>query len=116
MEMSQLGFESGEANEWRRAVTASRTSIRFRTVVVTGAVVVLLAGVASAPAGAAPGEPEPGVCSRTPQVRDRILQELDMTDCNAVTRAQVGRIGALWINDADISELRAGDFEGLGGP
>ncbi len=55
------------------------------------------------------------MCSRTSQVRDRILRALEMTDCGAVTQAELGRIGALWINEAGISELQDGDFEGLGG-
>ena len=92
-----------------------RRSLRCRCVLAVWAVVVVLAGAAPSHAGAVAAVRAPGVCSRTPQVRDRILQALDTTDCGAVVRADLGRVGALWLDDSGISQLRSGDFEGLHG-
>ena len=58
-----------------------------------------------------------GICVRTPQVRDTILEELGQSDCNAVTRLELVGIGAgtLDLASKGITSLRYGDFSGLSG-
>ena len=70
---------------------------------------------------------ESGICDRTPQVRDAILAELSITDCNLVTPADLNAITTLDVsgptiegfqnfidNQYDkIDALQEGDFAGL---
>ncbi len=65
-----------------------------------------------------PGQPEPppqtDVCDRTPEVRDAILDAvLGVTDCTALTPAQLSAITSLIVSDADLVSLKAEDFRGL---
>ena len=56
-----------------------------------------------------------GVCDRTQQVQRKILVALDdVNDCARVTQAHLRGITILYLNNAGITELRAGDFRGLG--
>ena len=59
----------------------------------------------------------PGICGRTAQVREAILDELaDIEDCSLVSASHLNGIGRLNLThpDAeDIAALQAGDFEGL---
>ena len=60
---------------------------------------------------------EEGVCDRTPQVRDEIMDRADVADCNKVTDWDVGNVD--WLDLTPSSEnrpivtLRQGDFSGL---
>ena len=55
-----------------------------------------------------------GICDRTRQVRDAILEKLDNIDCSAVTDTHLSGItGGLHLNAKDMETLRASDFRGL---
>ena len=56
-----------------------------------------------------------GVCMRTAQVRDAILQTLDVTDCASVARSQLAEIDSLIIAEDSLPGLKADDFELLPG-
>ena len=66
-------------------------------------------------AEAGPVTPTPGICGRTQQVRDGILDEVPgVTDCNEVTVANLAAItGTLDLEDEGIASLQSGDFAGL---
>ena len=66
-------------------------------------------------AEAGPVTPTPGICGRTQQVRDGILDEVPgVTDCNEVTVANLAAItGTLDLEDVGITSLQSGDFAGL---
>ena len=72
------------------------------------------AGGASAAAEAGPVTPTPGICERTQQVRDEILDELaGVSDCAAVTVADLATITQLSLYTPSLTSLQAGDFAGL---
>ena len=72
------------------------------------------AGGAGAAAEAGPVTPTPGICERTQQVRDEILDELaGVSDCAAVTAADLATIISLDLDYAGLTSLQAGDFAGL---
>ena len=56
-----------------------------------------------------------GICDRTAQVRDAILEKLpDTSDCALVTETDLSYLqGSLDLNNSDITTLKSGDFEGL---
>ena len=55
-----------------------------------------------------------GVCDRTRQVRDAILDKLNNIDCSAVTDTHLSGIaGGLNLNAKGIETLQASDFQGL---
>ena len=56
-----------------------------------------------------------GICDRTAQVRDAILDKLpDTSDCALVTETDLSYLqGSLDLNNSDITTLKSGDFEGL---
>ena len=56
-----------------------------------------------------------GICDRTAQVRDAILEMLpDTSDCALVTETDLSYLqGSLELNNSDITTLKSGDFEGL---
>ena len=58
--------------------------------------------------------PAPGICGRTQQVRDEILDRLaGVSDCAAVTAADLATITDLDLELAGLTSLQAGDFAGL---
>ena len=68
----------------------------------------------SAEATAGPVTPTPGICDRTQQVQDEILKELSsVSDCAAVTVADLATVMSLGLEDKSITSLKAGDFAGL---
>ena len=55
-----------------------------------------------------------GICDRTAQVRDAILEMLpDTSDCALVTDMNLGGITRLWLSEKGITTLKSGDFSGL---
>ena len=63
-----------------------------------------------------PVTPTPGICDRTQQVRDGILAKLaDVSECEAVTVANLAGIGRLDLDDKGITSLEVDDFTGLTG-
>ena len=56
-----------------------------------------------------------GICDRTQQVRDEILEQLPhVSDCANVTDTDLSRIyGRLDLENSGITELKSGDFQGL---
>ena len=69
----------------------------------------------SAAAEAGPVTPTPGICDRTQQVRDEILNALSgVDDCTAVTVADLATVTDLYINNRqNVTALQSGDFAGL---
>ena len=57
----------------------------------------------------------PGICGRTPQVRDALLSLIpEVTDCALVTEAHLSTItDTLYLRKQEITALKAGDFAGL---
>ena len=55
-----------------------------------------------------------GICDRTAQVRDKILEKLpDTSDCALVTETDLRSIDRLWLREKEITSLKSGDFSGL---
>lgn len=52
----------------------------------------------------------PGICGRTPEVQDAIIEQLKLRSCQLITEPELFRIRALGIKGVD---LKAGDFAGL---
>ena len=58
--------------------------------------------------------PTPGICDRTQEVQDGILAAVSgVTECEAVTVANLAGIGGLSIENKGVTSLKAGDFAGL---
>ena len=71
-------------------------------------------GDASTAAEAGPATPTSGVCGRTEQVRDAIVNRIaDVSDCADVTTAQLADVPALQLLSTEIKSLQPGDFSGL---
>ena len=55
-----------------------------------------------------------GICARTPQIRDEILDQIDgVSDCGLVTVADLSSVTTLSLNNSGINTLQADDFSGL---
>ena len=54
-----------------------------------------------------------GVCSRTQQVKEALMDETEVEDCSLVTAVQLAEITYLNLNDKGITTLQANDFAGL---
>ena len=54
-----------------------------------------------------------GVCDRTSQVRDELVDVFKASTCGDVTAEQLARLTSLDLSDEDIAILRADDFHGL---
>ena len=62
----------------------------------------------------APSAPaQSGVCDRTPQVRDAIVDEAGGRDCSQVSDRRLREIRQLILQSRNLSALQAGDFAGL---
>ena len=55
------------------------------------------------------------ICDRTPQVRDARLEAVDTDDCAAVDSEGLAGVVTLWLGEKGLTELQAGDFDGLTG-
>ena len=57
-----------------------------------------------------------GVCNRTPQVRDKLLELTKVSSCESVTQRDLDEVAfrGLYLGGAGIASLRVGDFDGLG--
>ena len=60
-------------------------------------------------------ETEAGVCGRTEQVRNKLVELTDAADCMSVTAAQLSEITNLDLDNQSIASLQAHDFAGLTG-
>ena len=54
-----------------------------------------------------------GICDRTPQVRDKLVEVTGVSDCADITTAHLASVVDLSIDEANISQLQAHDFHGL---
>ena len=59
------------------------------------------------------GSVQPGVCDRTPEVRDRLMQITGVSNCEEVTAAHLAEVTELNLRQAFITSLQADDFSGL---
>ena len=100
----------GGANQAGFAVTAGLTN----ETAYTFALRAVSADGESLAAEAGPVTPTPGICGRTPQVRDDILDALSgVDDCAAVTVADLATVTELYIVRQNVTALKSGDFAGL---
>ena len=77
-----------------------------------GAALLALSGVLALPATAQ--AQTTGICDRTQQVQDEILNRLSaVSDCAAVTVADLALVTVLVLESKSITSLKAGDFDGL---
>ena len=70
-------------------------------------------GDGSAAVEAGPATPRSGVCGRTEQVREAILNETGVSDCADVTTAQLAEVFYSSLYGRSIKSLQPGDFSGL---
>ena len=54
-----------------------------------------------------------GVCDRTPQVRDKLVEVTGVANCRNVTAAHLASVTHLGLGQSGITELRGHDFSGL---
>ena len=54
-----------------------------------------------------------GVCDRTPQVRDKLLEVTGISDCAQVTLGRLAEVTRLDLSGSGLTSLRADDFSGL---
>ena len=60
-----------------------------------------------------PGSTPGGICDRTPQVRDKLLEATGVTACGQVTPGQLAAVTLLDLRRTGIHDLQARDFNGL---
>ena len=60
-----------------------------------------------------PGSTPGGICDRTPQVRDKLLEATGVTACGQVTPGQLAGVTLLDLRRTGIHDLQARDFNGL---
>ena len=54
-----------------------------------------------------------GVCGRTQQVSDKLVELAGADDCASVTASDLAAITTLDLDDTGLTSLQAGDFDGL---
>ena len=54
-----------------------------------------------------------GVCDRTPQVRDRLVQAIGVSTCSDVTADHLAALKRLSVGRSGVTMLQEGDFDGL---
>jgi len=54
-----------------------------------------------------------GVCDRTPQVRDKLLEATGISTCAQVTSAHLASVQGLNLSESGVTELKQNDFSGL---
>ena len=60
-----------------------------------------------------PGSTTGGICDRTPQVRDKLLETTGVSACGQFTPGQLASVTRLDLRQIEIHALRAQDFNGL---
>ncbi len=100
--------DADPANGHQVALTAGATQTITVTVTAEDATATMAYTVSVSPAAT-------DVCAHTPQVREEILTQLAVSDCVAVTPAQLADIEELRLDGRGITRLAAGDFAGLPG-
>ena len=60
-----------------------------------------------------PGSTTGGICDRTPQVRDKLLEATGVTACGQVSPGQLSAVTLLDLRRTGIHDLQAQDFNGL---
>ncbi len=93
--------------EWRTGGFRLRRSSAHARRVGGLAGIILWAGVGLAAAQAQ------GVCDRTPQVRDKLVEVTGASGCEAVTAQHLAGVKRLDLEESDIRTLRVHDFSGL---
>ena len=76
-------------------------------------IVLVLAWLSALPWILPTGAHGQGICGRTPQVRDKILEVTGISTCGQVTSTQLASISRLDLSESGITELRQHDFSGL---
>ena len=56
-----------------------------------------------------------GICGRTPQVRDKLMEVTGVSNCARVTARHLARVTSLDLSGSGIIALQEGDFRGLSG-
>ena len=94
----------------RSRVTASSLPGRIASCSKTLLVLAGIAGLLSTSPATADAQ---GVCDRTAQVRDKLVDFFRASTCGDVTAGQLARLTSLNLSGDDITTLRADDFHGL---
>ena len=100
--MSEIGIP-----KWKAAFSRPRGSTSPRRMALFLACVVGLLLTSSATAVAQ------GICDRTPQVRDKLVEIIGVSECGEVTSEHLAAVTRLDLTQSGIGTLRAGDFDGL---
>ena len=76
-------------------------------------ILLVLAGITGLFSTSAATTAAQGVCDRTPQVRDELVDVTGVSTCGEVTAEHLAGLTRLSLSDDDIAILRADDFHGL---
>ena len=76
-------------------------------------ILLVLAGIAGLLSTSPATADAQGVCDRTSQVRDKLVDVTAVSTCGEVTAEQLAKLTSLNLSDDDIAILRADDFHGL---
>ncbi len=108
-----------EASSSDAAVASVSVSGTMLTIVAVGSGTANISVTASDPGGLSASQDfritvaVPGVCGRTPQIRDGIVEASGAPGCESVTAADLAGIRRLDFNSVGLTSLRQGDFDGL---
>ena len=99
----------------KRAEPGRAGRLRVRSLAARSLAAVLLVAFAALLDLPLQAEAQTGICGRTQQVRDALVDQISgITDCADVTAAHLAAItGSLTLGDQNITALVAGDFAGL---
>ncbi|MCY4376201.1 MAG: leucine-rich repeat protein, partial [Spirochaetaceae bacterium] len=108
--------------EWQPIAGSGAGTVAHRLTALTNGTVYdvqIRAGGAAGPGPASAtvsSSPRPGICERTPAVRDAIVAEtVGITDCAQVRGVHLGAVVTLDLSERGIESLQLGDFAGLTG-
>ena len=110
-----------EASSSDTAVASASVSGSVLTIAAVGSGTASISVTASDPGGLSASQDlgvtvaERGVCGRTPQIRDGIVEAIGTSGCESVTAADLAGIRSLFFVLGGLTSLRQGDFDGLTG-
>ena len=112
----ELTYEGSSSNT---AVARASVSSNMLTLAAVGSGTAKISVTASDPGGLSTSQDfgvtvaVPGVCGRTPQIRDGIVEAIGVSGCESVTAADLAGIRSLDFSSSGLKSLRKGDLDGL---